>query len=102
VDTPLTEENRLVIFVSRDPTIFSIDLLSGGDSVYTRQIFHENFSTPVKTCLICTGTPVKTCWKFWQLLLFFVRFPPSVDTPVIVTSWSLYLEATTTVFIMCI
>jgi len=62
----LAEEIRLKIFGYQDLTIFSLDLLSDGDSVYTRENLYENLGTPVKTCLICTGTPVKTCWKFWQ------------------------------------
>jgi len=33
---------------------------------YSREILYENMGTPAKTCLICTGTPVKTCRKFWQ------------------------------------
>jgi len=70
VGTPLTEDIRLKIFVSRDQTIFSIDLLSDGDSVYTREILYENFSTPVKTSLICTMTPVKTCSKFLHFFFF--------------------------------
>ena len=43
-----------------------LDLLSAGDSVYSRENLLEILGTPVITCLICTGTPVKTCWKFWQ------------------------------------
>jgi len=53
-------------FGSRDLTIFLLDLLSDGDSIYTRENLYEKLGTHVKTCLICTGTPVKTCWKFWQ------------------------------------
>jgi len=43
-----------------------LDLLSAGDSVYSRENLLEILGTPVITCLICTGTPVKTCWNFWQ------------------------------------
>jgi len=34
---PLTEEIRLQMFASRDLTIFSLDVLSDGDCVYTRE-----------------------------------------------------------------
>jgi len=44
----LTEEIRLKIFASRDLTIFSLDLLSDGDSVYTHGELYENLGTPVK------------------------------------------------------
>ena len=54
------------LFGSRDLTIFLLDLLSDGDSMYKREELYANLGTPVETCLICTGTPVKTCWKFWQ------------------------------------
>ena len=64
---PPTEEIRLEIFASRDPTIWSLDLLSDGDSDYTPENLYEKLETPVKTRLICTGTPAKTCWKFSQL-----------------------------------
>jgi len=37
----------LQIFGSRDPTIFSLDLLGGGDSVYTPENFDENLGTRV-------------------------------------------------------
>jgi len=45
-------------------TVFPSTLLSDGDSVYSRETLWEILETPKKTCLICTGTPVKTCWKF--------------------------------------
>ena len=35
--------------------------MSDGDSVYKPENFHKNVVTPVKTCLECTRTPVKTC-----------------------------------------
>ena len=57
---------RLKTFGSRDLTVFSSDLLRNGDSVYTRENLYENLGTPEKTFLICAGTPVNTCWKFWQ------------------------------------
>ena len=52
-----------------DLLIFPVFLethLSDWDSVYSRVNQIEILGTPEKTCLICTGTPVKTCWKFWQ------------------------------------
>jgi len=77
---PLSEEIRLKIFGFRDLTIFSLDLWSDGDSVYTRENLYEDLGTPVKTCLICRWTPVRTCWIFWQSGFFEVRSPPSVDS----------------------
>ena len=77
--TPLTEEIRPQIFGSPDLTVFLLDLLSDGDSVYTRENVYENCGIPVKTCLICTGTPVKTCWKIWESWWFEVQSRPSVD-----------------------
>ena len=41
-------------------------LLSYGDSFYSRENLFEILGTPKKTCLTCTGTSMKTCWKFWQ------------------------------------
>jgi len=61
---PLTEEIRLKIFGYQDLTIFSLDLLSDGDCVYTRENLYENLGTPVKTCMICTWTPVKKVRNF--------------------------------------
>ena len=43
--------------------VFLIDLLSDGDSVYSRENSFEVVGIPVKTCLICMGTPGKTCWE---------------------------------------
>jgi len=45
-------------------SVFPETLLSDRDSVYSREDQLEILRTPRKTCLICTGTPVKTCWKF--------------------------------------
>jgi len=56
----LIEEIRLKIFGSQDLSIFLINFLSDGDSVYSRESSLEISGTPVKTCLICTGTPAKT------------------------------------------
>ena len=52
-----------------DLLIFPVFLethMSDWDSVHSRVNQFEILGTPEKTCLICTGTPVKTCWKFWQ------------------------------------
>ena len=54
------------IFGSPDLSVFLIDPLSDGDSIYSRENWFGILGTPVKTYLICMGTPVKTCWKFWQ------------------------------------
>jgi len=62
----LTEEIRLNIFGSADLPNFRVDLLSDGDSVYSREILLKNLGIPVETFLIYTGTPVKTSWKCWQ------------------------------------
>jgi len=75
---PLTEEIRLQMFGSPDLSVFLIDFLSDGDSVFPRENLFEIVGIPMKTWLICTGTTVKTCWKFWQSQLFSVRFPSSV------------------------
>ena len=56
-----------------------MDLLSDLDAVYSDETPFEILGTPMKTCLICTGTAVNTCWIFWQSQLFQVRTPPSVD-----------------------
>jgi len=61
---PLTEETTLKIFRSWDLTILWLDLLCDGDSVHTRKKLYENLGTPVKTCLICTGTPCKLVGNF--------------------------------------
>jgi len=63
---PRTEEIRLKIFGSPDLPDFRVDLLSDGDSVSSREISYEILGTPVKTCLMCTGIPVTTCWSFGQ------------------------------------
>jgi len=44
---------------------FRVDPLSDGDSIYSRENSFEILGTHVKMCLICTGPPVKGCWKFW-------------------------------------
>ena len=71
--------DRLKISVFPDLSNFRMDLLSNGDSVYSRENSFEISRTPVKTCLTCTGTPAKTCWKFGQSSIFEVRSPPSVE-----------------------
>jgi len=63
---PRMEEIRLKIFGSPDLPDFRVDLLSDGDSVSSREISYEILGTPVKTCLMCTGIPVTTCWSFGQ------------------------------------
>jgi len=60
------EEIRLQLFGSPDLSVFLIDLLSDGDSVDSNETSFEILGTPVKTCLICTGTPVKTWSIFWE------------------------------------
>jgi len=59
-------------------SVFLIDFLSDGDPVYSSENLFENVGTPVKSCLKCSGTAVKTCLTFWQSLVFSVRSPPSV------------------------
>ena len=66
VHIPLTEEIRLQKSGSRDLSVFSIEPLSDGDSVYSTEKVFRILGTPMKTCLICMGTPVKTCSIFWQ------------------------------------
>jgi len=63
---PLTKEIRLIIFGSPDLSVFLIDLLTGGDSVYSLENSFEIFGTPMKTCLIFMVTTVKSRWIFWQ------------------------------------
>jgi len=48
---PPTEEIRLQIFGSPDPdlSVFLIDLLSDGDSVFSREFLFEIVGIPVKT-----------------------------------------------------
>jgi len=58
------------IWISRDLSVFLIHLLSDEDWVHTHENLHESLGTPVKSCFICTGTTVKTCWKVWLSLLF--------------------------------
>jgi len=67
---PLTEEIRLETFVSRDLTIFSLNLLSDGDSVYTRENLYENLGTPVKPCLYVWGTKIKLVGNFGSCSYF--------------------------------
>jgi len=55
---PLAEEIRLEIFASLDLSVFLLDLLNDGDSVHSRENSVEIVGTPVKTCLIWTGTRV--------------------------------------------
>ena len=52
------------MFGSPDYPVFLDTLLSDGDSGYSRENPFEMLGTPKKTCLICTGTPVKI--EIWQ------------------------------------
>jgi len=54
----------LQIFESPDLPDCWVDLLSDGDTVYSRKNRFGILGTPVKLCLICTGTAVKICWKY--------------------------------------
>ena len=51
------EEIILIIIRSSDLTVYLLDLLSAGDSVYSLENLFEMVGTPVKTCLICMGIP---------------------------------------------
>ena len=62
----LLMEKMTQICVSPDLPDFRADLLSDGDSVYSRENLFEILGTSVKTCLLCMGTPLKTCYEFWQ------------------------------------
>ena len=70
------EEIGLKMFGSRDPTIVSLNFLSDGDSVNTRENLYENLRTPAKMYLICTGIPVENCGKFGKAQSFEVRSHP--------------------------
>jgi len=48
-------------FGSRDLSVFLLDLLSDGDSVYSTETDFGILGTPLKTCLICMGIPGETC-----------------------------------------
>ena len=63
---PLVEEKSLQIFGSPDYPVFLDSLLGDRDSDYSWENLFEILGTPEKTCLICTGTLVKTGWKFGQ------------------------------------
>jgi len=52
---------------SPDDPVFLDSLFSDGDSVYLNETPFEILGTPYKTCLIFTGTSMKTCWKLWLL-----------------------------------
>jgi len=62
----LTEEIRLKMFGFTDVPDCRVDLLSDGDSVYSRETLFEKFGDSRENMFICTGTLVRTCWKFWQ------------------------------------
>jgi len=65
VPEPLTEEIRLKIFGSPDLPDFGVDILSDRDSVYSPENLFDILGTPEHMFLICTGTLMKICWKFW-------------------------------------
>ena len=65
-EEPLTEEIRLQIFGFPELPDFQVDLLRNGDSVYSRENLFEILGIPENTCLICMGTSVKSCQKFWH------------------------------------
>ena len=58
---PITEEIRLQTFAFPDRSLFLIDLLSDGDSVYSRDNSLKILGSPVKMCSMCTGTTVQSC-----------------------------------------
>jgi len=60
------EEIRHKLFGSPDLSVFLKNLLSDGNSVYSRENLYEIVGSPVKTCLMRTGTPVIFFLKFWQ------------------------------------
>ena len=66
IPLPQAEEISLEKIGSPDHPVFLDSLLSDGDSVYSIETLHEILRTPEKTRFKCTGTPMKTCWKFWQ------------------------------------
>jgi len=50
-------------FASSDLSVFLMDLLNDGDSVHSRENSVEIVGTPVKICLIWTGTQVRAWVK---------------------------------------
>ena len=56
----LTEEITLEIFGSPDNPALLDSLLSDRDSRYSNETQIEILGTPEKTCLKCTGTPIKS------------------------------------------
>jgi len=68
VDIPhLRRRLDLKIFGSPDMPVFPATLLSDRDSVYSRERNPvSKFGDSRENCLICTGTCVKICWKFWH------------------------------------
>ena len=50
-------------------TVFPSTILSDRYSVYSIENSFEVLGTPEKTCLVCTGTPVKTCCAIRQFLI---------------------------------
>jgi len=63
---PLTEEIRLkILYLQIYPISMQMFWVTGTPFTHLKTCL--NLGTPVKTRLICMGTLVKTCWKFWQL-----------------------------------
>jgi len=60
---PLTEEITLQIFGSRDLTIFSLDLLSDEDSVYTREKLVCNFGDSRENVLDIYGDSYENLYE---------------------------------------
>jgi len=63
---PFMEKIGLEISGSQDSPVFPAFFCGDGDSNYQRETLFKILGTPKEMCLICTGTPVKTCCKFWQ------------------------------------
>jgi len=58
------QDEYVWIFSLADYLVSLDSLLSDGDSVYSHETLLEILGTPEKMCLVCTGIPVKICWKF--------------------------------------
>jgi len=69
---PLTEEIRLEFFGSRDLTIWSLDLLSDRDSVYTHENLYENWGLPRNGVWYVRGLP----WKLLEILTVVIILSP--------------------------
>jgi len=60
------EEIKLKMIRSPDYLVFLDPFLSDGDSVHSTETLFEILGTPENMYVICTGTPVKISWIFWQ------------------------------------